>query len=271
MTTTRDETLSDLLKAFWQARAYLMIGGVIGFIAAALIVIFSVPHMRSIMVVSPTADIHAPLFQQGQDQNSNVKETIPFLRYLKIISGPNVVKAVLNQNPDIKSALQNNRRFTFLPPTTFEHAEEIAAYLTKEIMIKPVGDTPLRVIELEHPNPVLAKKLLLSLHEASDAILRQEMLQKTNARLEYLKSTIAETANPDHRQALTDLLIEQERASMMLKMDRHFAATLVEPPYIYPKPVWPRKSYLFPILVLTGMLAGWIIFGVVKTYDEDEV
>ncbi len=267
MSTLRDETLADLLNAFWRARLYLIIGAIIGFACAAIIITFSIPHMRIIMIVSPSIDMGAPLSDNGASQSTSKLETLPFLRYLKILSGPNVVKQILSNNPNVKKALQNTRRFSFQSANNMDSTEDISAYLTKEIVIKPVGDTPLRVIELEHPNAGLAQQLLLKLHETADQLLRQEMMMRTQNRLDYLKQTIAKTANPEHRQALTTLLMEQERLSMMIRMDRYFAATLVEPPYIYPRAVWPRKSYLFPIMVLAGMLMGWIIFGVIHTYN----
>ena len=268
MSTLRDETLSDLLKALWIARLYLLIGGIIGFIIAALIVLFSVPHMRSIMVVAPTTDIvHSA--NMSFDQTQTPQETIPFLRYLKILTGPNVVETVLKKDPNLQSAIQNTRRFTFLKPRNLQNPEDVSAYLSKQIIIKPVGDTPLRTVEFEHPNPAMARELLLQLHETADTLLRMELLARTENRLGYLQETLKKTANPEHRQALTNLLIEQERQSMMNRMDKYYAATLVEPPYIHPKPVWPRKSYIFPLMVLVGMLIGWIIYGIAKTYEEE--
>jgi len=268
MSTLRDETLSDLLKALWMARVYLLVGGIIGFCIATLIVLFSVPHMRSIMVVAPTTDIVQPA-NASLEQTYTPQETIPFLRYLKILTGPNVVDAVLKKDQNLQNALQKTQRFTFQKPKNFKNAEDISAYLSRQIVIKPVGDTPLRTIEFEHPNPALAREILRQLHETADTLLRMELLARTENRLSYLKETLAKTANPDHRQALTNLLMEQERQSMMNRMDKYYAATLVEPPYINPKPVWPRKSYIFPLLVLVGMLGGWIIYGVAKSYEPD--
>ena len=268
MSTLRDETLSDLLAAFWQARVFLMFGAIIGFIIAALIIIFSVPHMRAIMIVAPTSENSISSLPMYEQTNST-EESLPFLRYLKILTGPKVVRAVMEKNPQIKPALENSPRFKFEGKKSFRTAEDIAAYLSRQVLVKPVGDTSLRTIELEHANPLMARNLLMQLHEAADSILRLELLARTENRLSYLEDTISTTANPEHRQALTNLLIEQERQVMMVRMDKYFAAALVEPPYIHPKPVWPRKSYIFPLCVLMGLLVGWVIFGVVKSYEPD--
>ncbi len=265
MSTLRDETLSDLLHAFWQARLYLLIGGILGFIFAALLITFSVPHMRSIMIVAPTTE-HTLTLHSEAAKDTIPEEPLPYLRYLKILTGPGVVADVMAQDQSLQLALEKSQRFTFQADKSFKNAEGISAYLSRQIVIKPVGATPLRMIEFEHPNPILAKKLLLSLHSAADKTLRTEFISRTENRMRYLKDLIAKTANPDHRQAQTNLLMEQERVGMMGRMDQYFAATLVEPPYLQPKPVWPRKSYIFPFCVFIGMLIGWVIFGIKANY-----
>jgi uncharacterized protein involved in exopolysaccharide biosynthesis len=73
----------------------------------------------------------------------------------------------------------------------------------------------------------------------------------------YLKDVLDKTSHPDHRRALTALLMEQEHLLMMLAMDEPFAAILAEPPAASVRPWWPRKSLIFAGFAFAGALIGF--------------
>ena len=67
--------------------------------------------------------------------------------------------------------------------------------------------------------------------------------------------------HPDHRRALTSLLMEQEHVQMILAMDEPFAAIIAEPPAAGVKPYWPRKAIVLPVGLLAGMVLAYMLSG----------
>ncbi|MCB9963623.1 MAG: hypothetical protein H6855_01130 [Rhodospirillales bacterium] len=269
MRTLRDETLADLLKALWSARVYVASGAVAGMILAGLVVLFAVPCYRVQMVIAPVSESASAGDAPGGASGAFITQAADqktFASFLRILSGPNVIKSVLERDQNILPALQEVRRFTFQSGQDLSAPEDVSQFLTQAVRVKAVGETSLRTLELELPDPQLARQILFQLHQTADHILRTEAEARTDKRLAYLKETLARTANPDHRQALTSLLMEQERQAMILRMDKYFAADIVEPPFVTPRPVWPRKSYLFPLGALIGMMLGWVIYGIARSY-----
>lgn len=262
-----EETLVGLVRAVWRAKWFLVTGALVGILVAVLIIVTATPFYRAEMLVAPVK----PVTDMGDRDQVSMRdvdrETLEFERYVQILTGPAVVRAALKAEPELTAKLSDARRFWFLEPYDFSAPDKLADWLKQAVALQPVGATPLRRILFEHPDGKVAQQVLMTLHITADAMIRAEVLQRTEERLRYLNATLAKAANPDHRRALTDLLLEQERTKMMVRMDRHFAATLVEAPFIQPRAVWPRKSYILALLILVGMIAGWIAFGVAQGRD----
>ncbi|HTK83682.1 MAG TPA: chain length determinant family protein, partial [Patescibacteria group bacterium] len=91
----------------------------------------------------------------------------------------------------------------------------------------------------------------------ADALIRSDLQAKTDRRKAYLDKMAEETNNPDHKRALTKLLLDQEQVSMVLAAQEPFAATVVEPASVGPKPDWPRKTLLIPALIFVGIFLGY--------------
>lgn len=68
--------------------------------------------------------------------------------------------------------------------------------------------------------------------------------------------------NPEHRRALTNLLMEQERVKMLVSIDQSYTATIVEPAANLPKPSWPKPLLILPIFMMIGAVLGFVLHGV---------
>ena len=109
--------------------------------------------------------------------------------------------------------------------------------------VEPVGQpTRLKRVTFRHPDPVFAAQLLQALYDSADTLIRDELEARTAKRIAYLnKRCCQKEPDPDHRRALTKLLMDQEQIAMVLAVHEPFAAQMAEPPAAGPKAAWPRK------------------------------
>jgi len=78
-----------------------------------------------------------------------------------------------------------------------------------------------------------------------------------------VERVIAKTNNPEQRRVVTNLLLEQERARMMVSMDAPVAASVYEPAAAGAYTVWPDAGLFYGGLGLLGLMLGYFVFGVV--------
>lgn len=272
----QEPTLADVLNDLWQAKFALLWGGVIGLVLAAVFLATAVPHYRASMLVAPAERRAGPDIKALLPDNSSFavqylvntlgsQDSGDYMRFETTLREATVARQLL-EDERIVAGVRADRWFTVQDENdATESAGKFSAYLTKRVAIEPVGTTPLRRLVYKHPDPAFAGYLLTQLHEAADTIIRQEIRDRTQSREAYLQQALATVDHPDHRRALTSLLMEQEHVQMILAMDEPFAAIVAEPPAAGVQVYWPRKALALPVGVLAGMLLGYIAFVLRRT------
>lgn len=107
------------------------------------------------------------------------------------------------------------------------------------------------------------------LHNVTDGLIRHGMRKDVNERIAYLNTAISETMNPDHRRAMTDLLMEQERLKMLVSIDQPYAASVVVPAAHSVKPVWPDTVLVYVSFIAVGAFLGFVVFSLRKLEVQD--
>lgn len=263
-----EPTLEDLLKDLWRARAFLLAGALTGLALAACFLIVAVPHYRATMLVAPAERGTGPDIKALLPGNSSFAvqymmdamgsaDSRDFMRFEHTMRGPLAAQTLL-EDKRITQGVKADRDFRFgAGPQPINSPEKLAAYLGEKIAIEPVGNTPLRRVVYKHPDREFAAYLLRRLHETADNLIRQEIRERTANRSVYLEQALLTTDHPDHRRALTSLLMEQEHVRMILAVDEPFAAIIAEPPYAEVKVYWPRAAVIVPAFMMVGTILGY--------------
>lgn len=262
-----EKNLFDVLRDLWRARLAMAVCGFAGFVLALTFITLARPYFRAEMVVAPASPIAgqggfqlSSLPDRTLWQSQSVQNYPDFLRFENKFSAPTVAGLLL-EDERVKSGLPSDRAFDFLEPERVWTAETLALYLARRVTLEPVGNTPLRRLVYSHPDRDFAVYMLERIHHITDTLIRQNIRLETQERIEYLQQALGRTANPDHRRALADLLMEQERLRMMVSMDQPYAASIVEPPSAGVKPAWPDARLIFPAFILVGGFLGFLIYG----------
>ena len=139
------------------------------------------------------------------------------------------------------------------------NAETVNEFLDDELRIVRDRTGPVVTIMLEHGRPEVAQALLAVVHQTVDSALRQKELDRTGAYVAYLREQLANVSVTEYRQALHDILAEQEKRRMVASSNLPFAAEPFGAPTVSVRPTSPRPVITLVSAILFGVLLGIII------------
>lgn len=275
-----ERTLSDLGGDVLQAGGWVTSGIVLGTIIAVVFIYLATPAYRAQMIISPAnpliggADL-APA--PGNDNFSALRYLIQrgvvggsadFQRFESMIAGPTVAAKLL-QDEKIRRGLSFDTSFSFSKPRQDWTPEGLAEYIGQRVKLEPVGASALRRVVYLHPSREFGVYLLHSLHRVTDDLIHSNARQEAVDRVAYLQQQSEHTINPEHRRAITSLLMEQERVLMLASIDQPFAASVVEPPAGSQRTHWPDALMIVPVLMFAGALIGFMLHALFRGAPED--
>lgn len=237
-------------------------GCVFGIILGMILVVFAVPRYRVEMVLAPAQGLGSDDSSASLNRNLRAADTIDsdFGDFQQKLTGPEVVGLLINDADFIK--LMNTDRVFKRRNVRKASGDETAIaqdWFDHAVKIRHVGESPLRAARITHPDPRVAAVILRKAAIAADEMIRKERIDLSERRITYLQGMLTDAINPDHKKALADLLMEQERLRMAARMDTNFAFRMVRPPTAELRAVWPRPKLLIPALAMAGAFAGWIL------------
>jgi hypothetical protein len=258
-----EATLADLSTEIWAGRGFVLGGLVCGMFAALVLVFLAVPHSRAQMVLAPASpmDDSAALNEDQRASNALSQATLNFERFQSVAKGA-AVASLLLRSPDIVRGLDADQDFVFSGGGQDWRPENLAEYISKHVQFVPVGETSLRALRYLHPDPAFAAGFLQRLHTITDGVIRHNVRTEVGERISYLQQELQKVLNPDHRRALTDLLMEQERLRMLVSIDQPYAALVVEPAYSSSNAVWPDVPLVFSAFGVLGAFLGFVVFSI---------
>jgi uncharacterized protein involved in exopolysaccharide biosynthesis len=264
----REENLLALVHRVWMQRKSVALGSGAGILCALLLLVFLIPHYEATMIVSPVVQNgRSGNFLEGGgqrnagpiDSGGQVGAFLPeeFTRFEQIFREQSVA-SVLVKYQDIMQKVSEDRSLRF-GGTEISSAAELVEYLKDKLTWEPVGASSSRRISYRHPDPEFAVKFLSRVHKITDELIRAQARVETDEQISWIKRELSKTVNPDHRQALAQLLMGEERRRMLISMDRPYAAMVVEPAAFRVRPVSPQRLLLILLASLAGGVAGFFV------------
>ena len=282
--------LRGLVRLLRQGWRWLLAGG-IGGIALAICALWLVtPAYTAAMVIGPTARVgsaamgaRVPMLS-GRDSaamaepGAGDESLSDFARYLELFgSGPvaeqlasdsRLLQALFPERWDVetqrwrppsgmvpavkRALLALVGRQDWLEPD----GERVARALRDRLVIDMLRSGPMRRITLRHSDRATALDLLGRVAAATDAHLRAEAARRSAAQIAHIKDRLGAVTVAEHRQALSDLLLDQERVAMMIGVELPFAADTIQPPAAAAMPDWPNPAAVVPLAGMAGLIAA---------------
>jgi len=235
----------------------IVTGVVMGCLVAVSITFLQPPTWRAEMIIAPTERTGVPslssfLPQTGADapalqyfvERIDASHSTDFTVFETLITAPAIIQQV--------------------DPTMIPTDGDSRLWLDRHLSIRPVGMTQFRRITLTDTHKDKLIPLLNTLYHLTDKTIRNDKKAKTARRITYLNTELENVRHPDHRDAIIALLKEQEQTAMMAEIDAAFAADIIQPATLLPKPVAPNPSIIFPIAIFIGGFIGFIISGLLR-------
>lgn len=262
-----ERSLGDVLADMWRAKLYLALGAFAGCLLAGGLLFLAVPQTKVSMLVAPANPLNdAAAVDAGSPvmrflaQQAGVDNARGFTQFENIYSGVSVAK-ILMDDPKIIKAVEVDRRYKFLSDRSDLSAEKLADYIARKVRLETAGVSSFRRLAYWHHYPAAAEYLVARIHTVTDQLIRSAVQRGAEERIVYLNAKIAETPHPDHRRALTELLLEQERLLMLASIDQPYAAAVIEPASRFYKAQWPNAPlWLFAFGVIGGFI-GFVVYG----------
>jgi hypothetical protein len=254
-------SLPEILIRIRQHKIFIFWGLGFGVLIATVLTLLLRPHYEASMIVAPPLhDTRTQSFVDGvmvyaPDVAAHIPTGNPeFIRFEQSLRGVAVSKVLFRMEGVVSKIEEASlwRGFS----NRIESPEDLSVYLKKNIRSEPIGVTASRGIRYRHPDPEFAVKLLVLLRKVDDQIIRTSIKSETETKIEWLKTEFQKTLNPEHRQALVQLLMSEERRRMLLSLETPYAVNIVEEASASPRPVVPNRTIIFLMMGFAGGLCG---------------
>ncbi len=134
--------------------------------------------------------------------------------------------------------------------------DDAAAWLRHNLSVTPAQQTVTWTLEVPHRDRDLALDILRHLHDFAETRIRHDLRATVDRRLGLLGERLARESDVYQRQALYDLVAQQQRFALVLAADEAVAGRLVSPPAVGIEPSLPNRPLLLMLLAPTSLLAA---------------
>ena len=156
---------------------------------------------------------------------------------------------------DAKKLLTGNVTVNYMPP----NPRRLAIFIDRNIEIDEDQDTGFLKFTSETSKPELILSLIIEATKASDKIMRQRYIDFSTEPLAFYKEKLRTARSREHREALAELIGNEEQKLMFASRGKHFIAEPYMNPSISLYPTAPRPKFILALSLVFGLLLG-IIF-----------
>jgi hypothetical protein len=149
------------------------------------------------------------------------------------------------------------RLLGFPPPKAWAppDAKSVLMLLEKRIVIDYQPNRPLVTITYRNSDPRFGVEFVEAIHEAADAQLRETVLLRSTAYISYLLKELQSVDVVTYRDALAQVLAQEELQRIQTQADVPYAIEVFAPPTASPRPTTPEA----PVVLIAAALAGLIL------------
>jgi uncharacterized protein involved in exopolysaccharide biosynthesis len=137
--------------------------------------------------------------------------------------------------------------------------EDLQLVISRTVSVVRTRTSPVVTISMVTPDPVLGRDLLLALHNATDRMLRQRVLVRTEDNIRYLRGELGKVTIAEYREALLRVLTDEEKQQMMARSNVAFSAQPFGMPVRSTRPISPKAMVVLPMSLLLGLLFGFLV------------
>jgi LPS O-antigen subunit length determinant protein (WzzB/FepE family) len=287
---TAENDVFVLLKLLWAARTSILIGWLV-FLPLSFITLHLLPRTYTASAeIAPPAGaagtgtlsklgglggLGAALSNVAGDMSSESGNNFPAL--LESFSShelSNILQQKYNLLQMIYADRWDSERHNWAPPSflsrtlsgikyivTGQPSRNIDTYklddfLAGHLSYDQIQQTPFYVVTYTYGNRADAERTLSRILASADSIVRAAHLVRAEEQIKYLEGKLQQVTIEQHKQVLSNLLLEQERTAMLAQSRSSFAFEFVRTVSSSPTPTSPNPLLVIGLFTLLGTLAG---------------
>jgi uncharacterized protein involved in exopolysaccharide biosynthesis len=152
----------------------------------------------------------------------------------------------------LKVLMTGNPKDTYVPPD----ASRLAEMVSEEISASIDKQSDLLSIETESASPLIARQFVDRLVKETDELLRQRFIEKGTSALDFYKEQLARAQSGEHREALAQLIVQEEQKLMLATRSRGYVAETLRGPDVSLRPTSPKSILVLGLSMILGLFAG---------------
>jgi len=290
----RSISISDLLKRVLRGWPFVVIGTILGFLVGVYNVWITPPSFTASISMLPAdgtgvgeiSSNSATLGLLAGLAGFNTGKTPKFPRFLAALKTEGVAR-ILDERYDMlcltdsrcdPKTRQWRRRTGFdawwdeklaqlahqPDPNGPGTMAQLAARINGSVVAAADRETNMLVMSYSDRDPKIAAQTLLRVVQATDDFVKEQDRKVNQQYVDYVSQKLTTNINIPEREALSNLLIQQEHALMMTGVDVPYAATALDVPKVMPNNPMRRMIILYTILGFLCGLGVAILFTVIS-------
>jgi hypothetical protein len=263
--------LEALARAVWAMRARVLAGAVLLYLGAAALILSWPRQYVAEAVVAPaeTTGIATSSLLSPVPSLPGLLDPRPagnFAVYLGALRSAEAAAMLAEETPllgrlaEARAAGPGGLLRALLGGTPEADLDDARAWLDRALSVSQSIVSVTWTLALAHPDRELALELLQRLHAFAESKVRADLADLARRRIVVLDARLAQERDLYLRQALFELLAQQQRAALVVEADEAVAARLVFAPGVELKPSLPNRvlllALLLPLAPLCALLAA---------------
>jgi hypothetical protein len=135
----------------------------------------------------------------------------------------------------------------------------LAQYISATVTLSTDKTTGISTLSTLAADPKKGLAFILMVHQAAVDLVRAEIAQRNDAKIDFVLNSLRKTTNADQRGVLISMLAQTEQTQMLLNNHLPFASQIIDTPTVPQDPSSPRALQVL-LMYYIGFLAFVILF-----------
>jgi uncharacterized protein involved in exopolysaccharide biosynthesis len=164
----------------------------------------------------------------------------------------------------VKYLLTGEAAAEYAPP----NAPRLAKWLNTKIQVSEDRDTGFLTLSAETADPELARNVLQEITDATDAMIKDRFIESAEGTVEFYQSKLSSARAREHREALAQLIAQEEQKLMLASKGDYFVMEPLTPPTVSLEPTSPKSTLTLALAIVLGLFAGAAISLIKKAFKN---
>lgn len=142
----------------------------------------------------------------------------------------------------------------------------LAQYISSTVTLSTDKNTGISSLSTSASDPKKGLDFILMVHQAAVDLVRAEIAQRNQAKIDFVLSSLQKTTNADQRGVLISMLAQTEQTQMLLNNHLPFAAQIIDAPTVPQDPATPRA-----LQILLMYYIGFLVFVILVFIAIDQI